>query len=144
MKMRTLLSLAMPFMGESRGAAMVMKRELIVGTPREGNPDYVLGKTSRAASQADSGKGLYGLPCARCGLYYAAELAICPVCNSTERVFPKLKSPAWPASVPPPRAVRMLPEENLGGLATINRELLSKQVRPMTMLTATEALPALA
>jgi hypothetical protein len=144
MKMRRLLSIALPFMAESRGAAIVIKRELILGALREGDPDHLPGKAPTTAAQAGPGKGLYGLPCARCGLYYAAELAVCPVCNSTERVFPKLKSPAWPASVPQPRAVGVLHEENLGGLATINRELLSKQVQPLTMLTTTEAIPALA
>ena len=134
MKMRTLLNIAMPFMRESGEAAIVMNRELIVGTPREGKPDYVPGNTARA---------LYGLPCARCGLYYAAELAICPVCNSTERVFPKLKSPAWPASVPGSKAVKV-PLESMGGLAMINQELLAKQVQPVNMLTTTEAIPALA
>ena len=143
MKMRTLLNIAMPFMRESGEAAIVMNRELILGTPREGKPDYVPGKTPSAAAQAGHGQGLYGLPCARCGLYYAAELAICPVFNSTERVFPKLKSPAWPASVPGSKAVKV-PLESLGGLATINRELLAKQVQPLTMLTTTEAIPALA
>jgi len=24
---------------------------------------------------------LYGLPCANCRLYYAAELAVCPICG---------------------------------------------------------------
>jgi len=28
----------------------------------------------------------YGLPCAKCMTYYAAELAACPICNSSERV----------------------------------------------------------
>ena len=28
----------------------------------------------------------YGLPCAHCRTYYAADLSACPVCNSTERV----------------------------------------------------------
>jgi hypothetical protein len=143
MKMRRLLNIAMPFMGQSGNVAIVMNRELIAGTAGEGSTDYALGKTPRAAAQAGHGKGLYGLPCARCGVYYAADLALCPVCNSTERVIPKLKSPAWPASVPRSKAVVPL-EENLGGLARINQELLAKQIQPMTMLTITEAIPALA
>jgi hypothetical protein len=30
----------------------------------------------------------YGLPCANCRLYYAAELIACPICNCGDRVFP--------------------------------------------------------
>lgn len=30
----------------------------------------------------------YGLPCAKCHLYYAADLDACPACNSKERVSP--------------------------------------------------------
>ena len=28
----------------------------------------------------------YGLPCAHCGTYYGADLTVCPVCQSSERV----------------------------------------------------------
>ena len=30
----------------------------------------------------------YGLPCAKCRTYYAADLAVCPVCKTEERVLP--------------------------------------------------------
>jgi hypothetical protein len=32
----------------------------------------------------------YGLPCAKCRLYYPANLDICPTCNNTERVSPNV------------------------------------------------------
>ena len=28
----------------------------------------------------------YGLPCANCGAYYPADLMVCPICGSSERV----------------------------------------------------------
>jgi hypothetical protein len=115
MKMRTLLNIALPFMHHSGDAAMVMNRALIMGTPPDSKPDYVPGTAPRV---------LYGLPCARCGAYYPADLAICPMCNSAEKAFPKPKPTAWPASVPRSTAVEIPREGNLGGLATINRELL--------------------
>ena len=31
-------------------------------------------------------KVLYGLPCAQCKIYYAADLTSCPVCQCRERV----------------------------------------------------------
>ncbi len=34
----------------------------------------------------------YGLPCAKCRTYYAANLAACPVCKSPERVSPVIGS----------------------------------------------------
>ena len=30
----------------------------------------------------------YGLPCVKCKTYYAADLSMCPVCKSEERVSP--------------------------------------------------------
>jgi hypothetical protein len=30
----------------------------------------------------------YGLPCSKCGTYYMADLSVCPICNSRERVSP--------------------------------------------------------
>jgi hypothetical protein len=33
-------------------------------------------------------KSGYGLPCAKCRKYYAADLAACPICKSTQRVSP--------------------------------------------------------
>lgn len=45
----------------------------------------------------------YGLPCARCRLYYPADLDVCPTCKSRERVspvvaprFPKVQASAEP------------------------------------------------
>jgi hypothetical protein len=125
MTMRQLLNIV-PFMRQSEEAVILMNRGLIAGTPRESKSDYAPWKTPRTAAQTGHGKVLYGLPCARCGAYYPADLAICPVCNSTERVFPKLNPLGrQPAFVPRSKAVDMPQEENLGNLATINRELLS-------------------
>jgi uncharacterized OB-fold protein len=35
----------------------------------------------------------YGLPCAKCGSYYAASLTICPRCQHDQRVSPAALSP---------------------------------------------------
>jgi hypothetical protein len=136
MKMRRLLNLAVPFMRQSGEAAIATKRELIAA----------MGETLRTAAQAGHARVLYGLPCARCEVYYAAELAICPVCSSTERVLPKPKSLPWPASIPRSKAADVPLAENLSGLATINRELLARRVQPLSLLPTTQAIaiPALA
>lgn len=39
----------------------------------------------------------YGMPCAKCKTYYAADLTACPVCRNTERVSPT----ALTATMPP-------------------------------------------
>ena len=39
----------------------------------------------------------YGLPCANCRAYYPADIAICPVCKSRERVSPRAV-PALPVA----------------------------------------------
>src|SRR5579872_2829085 len=36
----------------------------------------------------------YGLPCAKCKTYYAANLTVCPVCRSGERVSPVIQEMA--------------------------------------------------
>jgi hypothetical protein len=44
-------------------------------------------RTEAAASEPLIAKRVgYGLPCARCKTYYAANLAACPVCKGTDRV----------------------------------------------------------
>jgi hypothetical protein len=41
-----------------------------------------------AEDSSESKRSGYGLPCARCKTYYPANLAVCPVCRSSERVSP--------------------------------------------------------
>jgi hypothetical protein len=50
-----------------------------------------------APGEAASKSTGYGLPCAKCRLYYPANLDICPTCNSKERVSPNVV-PAIPKS----------------------------------------------
>jgi hypothetical protein len=38
----------------------------------------------------------YGLPCVKCKTYYAADLSMCPVCKSEERVSPVVDAAASP------------------------------------------------
>jgi hypothetical protein len=126
MTMRRLFNIAMPFMRESHEA------------------DYASGRTPKSAALAVHGKVLYGLPCARCGAYYPAELSTCPVCSSTEKALPTPRSRPWPVSVPRPETQKVPLQENADVLARINRDLLANQVQPMTLFTATEARAALA
>lgn len=51
----------------------------------------------------------YGLPCAKCKTYYAADLTACPVCKNEERVSPVIASlpvaPATAEELPDPIAL---------------------------------------
>jgi hypothetical protein len=42
----------------------------------------------RARRQPGPGVIRYGLPCANCRLYYAAELTACPICSCGDRISP--------------------------------------------------------
>lgn len=57
---------------------------------------------SRAAEVAPKRVG-YGLPCANCGTYYAADQSACPICKSPERVSPDVTLPS--ANVAPADSV---------------------------------------
>jgi hypothetical protein len=43
-----------------------------------------------AAQQLGPRRTGYGLPCAKCKTYYAADLSACPVCKTEERVLPTI------------------------------------------------------
>jgi hypothetical protein len=68
------------------------------------------GNDTRNAVRNDAGSHKfsgYGLPCAKCRLYYPADLDACPSCSSTERVsptvvraFPKVQAAAEPLPDP--------------------------------------------
>lgn len=42
-----------------------------------------------AAAEETSRRSAYGLPCAKCGMYYESALPACPICKSPERVAPR-------------------------------------------------------
>jgi hypothetical protein len=44
----------------------------------------------RHDAEAPSKSSGYGMPCAKCRLYYPANVDACPACNSTERVSPNM------------------------------------------------------
>ena len=45
-----------------------------------------------ASAQGEAKRSGYGMPCAKCKTYYAANLGACPVCKATERVSPMVAS----------------------------------------------------
>jgi hypothetical protein len=68
------------------------------------NPAVRRAEGSSGQAPAESAKKPvgFGLPCAKCRLYYPANLDICPGCKHTERVSPVLpKLPSRPAELAP-------------------------------------------
>jgi len=53
-------------------------------------------------------RSYYGLPCAKCKTYYAADLRACPVCHASERVAPRDSGDSSP--IPPPPPVESAPD----------------------------------
>jgi len=60
------------------------------------------GSAPEAASAAEKSVG-YGLPCSRCHAYYPADMHVCPICKSPDRVSPtaSVQHSAAPAAPPP-------------------------------------------
>ncbi len=58
-----------------------------------------------AAPEEPARRSAYGLPCAKCGMYYESALPTCPVCKSPDRVSPR--------SVVQPAGVQTSPTQSL-------------------------------
>jgi hypothetical protein len=76
----------------------------------------------------------YGLPCAKCKTYYAADLSMCPVCKSEERVSPVVdalgnSSPSLPESVLPVPDDATLEEERERFLREFKSQVYASHVQ---------------
>ena len=81
----------------------------------------------------------FGLPCAKCKTYYAANLKVCPVCKGTERVAPAVAT--IPAATPlseetPDLAVLEAERERFLREFKAQLSTSSMQVRPTCALRA--------
>ncbi len=68
--------------------------------------DHTSGAISRSIEATPKRVG-YGLPCANCGTYYAADQTVCPICKSPERVSPT----AIPGVAAPPVESALDPQQ---------------------------------
>jgi len=91
--------------------------------------------TGEQTARAGSGEPIarkqvgYGLPCAKCKTYYAADLKACPVCKGAERVSPLTATPSNVSSVeqlPDPVA---LEEERERFLRDFKAQVFASQVQ---------------
>jgi hypothetical protein len=76
----------------------------------------------------------YGLPCVKCKTYYAADLSMCPVCQSEERVSPVVDAsgnaiPAVPEPALPVPDDAALEEERERFLREFNSQVYASQLQ---------------
>src|ERR1700687_3248758 len=60
----------------------------------------------------------YGMPCSRCHAYYPADMHVCPICKSPDRVSPTAPVVHSMPSAVPPTATRATNDEDRGNLLT--------------------------
>jgi hypothetical protein len=73
----------------------------VVQPQSEVRPASVVPQSPASAPQIGPKRVGYGLPCARCKTYYAADLKACPVCKCPERVTAKtVSAPPVPSGDP--------------------------------------------
>ena len=58
-----------------------------------------------AAADEPARRSAYGLPCAKCGMYYEASLPQCPICKSAERVAPRHGAPSAAVQTSPTQSL---------------------------------------
>src|SRR5271165_474265 len=76
----------------------------------------------------------YGLPCVKCKTYYAADLSMCPVCNSGERVSPVVdlsasSAPSVPETALPAPDDAALEEERERFLREFKSQAYASQIQ---------------
>lgn len=72
--------------GNSREAGAVLPSHTGIQHSGSTKPEAANTETAVESSLLGPRRVGYGLPCAKCKTYYAANLAACPVCKSTDRV----------------------------------------------------------
>src|SRR5208337_4590307 len=83
-------------MNTTQPAATATAKQAVPPSPPPGHPAQNIpyaAKAAQTASTQPSPKVVgYGLPCAKCRTYYAADLKVCPVCKTGERMSPVVRA----------------------------------------------------
>jgi hypothetical protein len=118
------------------GAAVAPAKEAVPPPKSEfQRPESMPAPALLAASQAShfdlAPKAVgYGLPCAKCKTYFAANLAACPVCHNTERVSPNaVLVPAIPVSAEELPDPQLLEEERERFLREFQTQVYASQLQ---------------
>jgi hypothetical protein len=72
-----------------------------------------IGGNTSAGNQIGPKRVGYGMPCAKCKTYYAADLTACPVCKNAERISPTALAASTPqaSSKPLPEVPGAVPDD---------------------------------
>ena len=81
--------------------------------------------TTHAQAEAVVRSVGYGLPCAKCKAYYAADLSACPICRTTQRVSPKATVVVNVTAEPPVAETPELEEERERFLREFRAQMLA-------------------
>jgi hypothetical protein len=87
--------------------------------------------SARQVASTPEGKSVgYGLPCARCHAYYPADMHVCPICKSPDRVSP---------TAPPAHTVAStMPQPTPGSQIDGERERLLKELKSQAFASHTQ------
>ncbi|MFY9561042.1 MAG: hypothetical protein WAQ52_12485 [Terriglobales bacterium] len=115
---------------EIRSAAQARQKpadaSLLTGQERHG-----MGKPPQAAPAPEHKAVGYGLPCSNCRAYYPADLDVCPICKSPERVSPGAVAGAVPVA---PTVANPVP----GAHVEDERERFLKELKSQAFATHTQ------
>ena len=119
-------------MGSTQGTAVGRSPETSAGMPSSVTNQTTEPVKVEAAVEVPIAKRTgYGMPCAKCNTYYAANLPACPVCSSAERVSPLAVikvNPVLPAEeIPDPQ---VLEEERERFLREFKSQALVASLQP--------------
>jgi hypothetical protein len=100
----------------------------------EQTPPPMNGQTAGVAAQFGPRRVGYGLPCSKCKTYYAADLTVCPVCQTKERVSPVVATlPVVPATAEPDPAA--LEEERERFLRDFKSQIAASEIEAETKVS---------
>src|SRR5215467_5230789 len=72
----------------------------------------------------------FGLPCSKCKTYFAANLKVCPICKSTERVSPATVAvPAVPTLSEETPSLAVLEQEREKFLREFKAQMFTSQMQ---------------
>jgi len=94
------------------------------------------GSGYRAARAPESKSVGYGLPCANCHAYYPADMHVCPICKSPDRVSPT--APQAPPSATAQSASHLSSQLGSGAQIDNERERFLKELKSQAFASHTQ------
>ncbi len=115
---------------ESTGAKQAREKSVNPAVRSTSEQHMPEGSVPRGTSAPKAGTFGYGLPCSRCHAYYPADMRVCPICKSPERVSPTASVAISVASSAPVPAT--------GASIDSERERLLKELKSQAFASHTQ------